>query len=90
MIAECLRRTGNLGLIKDWILTLSEPFDSVAGDEREPDNLGQALFLISLVSDKEHPLVGKILAPDGASSGIPTIWKAAPMRRPIPYTRPSG
>lgn len=65
MIAECLRRTGNLGLIKDWILTLSEPFDSVAGEEREPDNLGQALFLISLVSDKEHPLVGKILGQTG-------------------------
>lgn len=62
LIAECLRRTGNLGLIKDWILTLSDPFDSVAEGEREPDNLGQALFLISLVSDKDHPLVGKILA----------------------------
>ncbi|MEO6098174.1 MAG: hypothetical protein ABIW76_21915 [Fibrobacteria bacterium] len=61
LIAECLRRTGNLGLIKDWILNLKEPFDYAHDGEREPDNLGQALFLISLVSDREHPLVGKIL-----------------------------
>lgn len=65
VIAECLRRSGNLGLIKEWILTLSEPFDYVADGAREPDNLGQALFLISLVSDKNHPLVAKVLAQTG-------------------------
>ncbi len=62
VIAECLRRTGNLGLIKDWILGLTEPFDYARDGEREPDNLGQALYLISLVSDQDHPLVEKILA----------------------------
>jgi hypothetical protein len=61
VIAECLRRTGNLGLIKDWILGLNEPFDYARDGEREADNLGQALFLVSLVADKEHPLVGKVL-----------------------------
>jgi hypothetical protein len=61
IIAECLRRTGNLGLVKEWILGLSEPFDYAREGEREPDNLGQALFLISMVADKEHPLVEKIL-----------------------------
>ncbi|HKP97428.1 MAG TPA: hypothetical protein VJ385_16910 [Fibrobacteria bacterium] len=60
IICECLRRTGNLGLVKDWILGLREPFDYAREGEREPDNLGQALFLISLVSDKEHPLVAAI------------------------------
>jgi hypothetical protein len=61
IIAECLRRTGNLGLVKDWIMGLNEPFDYARDGEREPDNLGQALFLISMVSDKDHPLVSAIL-----------------------------
>ncbi|MDB5103394.1 MAG: hypothetical protein JWP91_1083 [Fibrobacteres bacterium] len=61
IIAECLRRTGNLGLVKDWILGLTEPFDYARDGEREPDNLGQALFLISMVADKDHPLVAGIL-----------------------------
>jgi hypothetical protein len=61
IISECLRRTGNLDLVREWILGLREPFDYAREGEREPDNLGQALFLISLVSDKGHPLVPKIL-----------------------------
>lgn len=61
IICECLRRTGNLGLVKDWILNLQEPFDGARGGEREPDNLGQALFLVSMVSDRGHPLVAKVL-----------------------------
>lgn len=61
IISECLRRTGNLGLVRDWILGLKEPFDYGRDGEREPDNLGQVLFLLSLVTDKSHPLVGRIL-----------------------------
>jgi len=61
IICEALRRTGNLELAKDWILGLTEPFDGAREGEREPDNLGQILFLISLVSDKEHPLVARVL-----------------------------
>jgi hypothetical protein len=61
IISESLRRTGNLALVKDWILGLKEPFDYAREGEREPDNLGQALFLISMVSDKGHPLVNEIM-----------------------------
>lgn len=61
VICECLRRTGNLELAKDWILRLNEPFDYAWEGKSEPDNLGEALFLLSLVADKEHPLVKKIL-----------------------------
>lgn len=61
IICEALHRTGNLDLVKDWILGLREPFDLQRDGEREPDNLGQALFLISLVADKEHPLVPRVL-----------------------------
>ena len=61
MVAMCLKATGNLGLIKNWLLGLKEPYDGNNGGEREADNLGQALYLISLVSDRNHPLVPRIL-----------------------------
>lgn len=62
MVALALRETGNLGLLKPWILGLREPFDRNNKGETEADNLGQVLFLISLVADKNHPLVAKVLA----------------------------
>lgn len=62
MMAMCFKTTGNLDLIKDWILHLSDPFDHNNGGESEADNLGQALYLISLVSDKHHPLVERVLS----------------------------
>lgn len=62
MVALALRETGNLDLLKPWILGLREPFDKNNKGETEADNLGQALFLVSLVADKSHPLVAKVLA----------------------------
>jgi hypothetical protein len=65
MMAMCLKKTGNLPLIEDWVLHLDEPYDgnnkSAGIAETEADNLGQTLYLISLFSDKSHPLVAKIL-----------------------------
>jgi hypothetical protein len=61
MVAMCLQKTDNLHLIKPWILKLEEPFDRNNAGNREPDNLGQVLYLISLVSDSSHPLVEKVL-----------------------------
>ncbi|MCS7237582.1 MAG: hypothetical protein NZ899_04850 [Thermoguttaceae bacterium] len=60
VMAMVLKVTGNLDQIRDWILSLREPYDFNNGVP-EPDNLGQALFLISLVADKSHPLVPIIL-----------------------------
>ena len=60
MMCACLEKTGNLHLVKDWILGLKEPFDRNAGNV-ETDNLGQSLYLVSLVSDASHPLVATIL-----------------------------
>ena len=57
LMAMVLARTGNLGLIKDWILQLREPYDRNNAGEREADNPGEVLYLISLVSDRSHPLV---------------------------------
>jgi hypothetical protein len=61
MMAMCLHNTGNLGLIKPWIMSLRIPFDRNNAGNLEPDNLGEALYLVSLVADKSHPLVGTIL-----------------------------
>lgn len=62
MMALAFRETGNLDLIRDWILGLREPYDRNNAGETEADNLGQALFLISLVSHTNHPLVAPVLA----------------------------
>ena len=80
MTAMVLRETGNLGLLRDWILGLSKPYDRNNAGDAEPDNLGQALFLLSLVPAAEgggasHPLAASILreaerrAADGALRG---------------------
>ena len=66
MMAMCLERTGNLSLIRDWVLGLDDPYDwnngqSQGKPESEADNLGQTLYLLSLFTDKNHPLVQKVL-----------------------------
>ncbi len=61
MVAMCLEKTDNLHLIQPWILKLNEPFDRNNAGNREPDNLGQVLYLISLTADSSHPLVDKVL-----------------------------
>lgn len=62
MMAMAFERTGNLAVIRDWILGLCEPYDRNNAGETEADNLGQALFLVSLVSDARHPLVASVQA----------------------------
>jgi hypothetical protein len=61
MVCMCLERTRNLSLVADWVEGLRAPFDCNNAGNREPDNLGEALYLISLVSDAGHPLVPEIL-----------------------------
>ena len=61
MVCMVLQRTGNLHLVEDWIASLRRPFDLNNAGNREPDNLGQLLYMISLVSDRTHPLVDVIL-----------------------------
>jgi hypothetical protein len=60
MMCMVLKQTGNLGLVRDWILGLDQPFDLSNGGGEEPDNLGEVLYMISLVSDSSHPLVKTI------------------------------
>ncbi|MGC8669390.1 MAG: hypothetical protein ACP5VE_14890 [Chthonomonadales bacterium] len=60
MMAMAFEKTGNLPVIAEWILSLQEPFDRNNKNETEPDNLGECLYLVSLVSDLSHPLVPKV------------------------------
>lgn len=67
MVAMALEKTNNIDLIRTWARGLSEPFDqnNVPGGtsvgETEADNLGQVLYLLSLVDSASHPLVPRIL-----------------------------
>lgn len=61
MMAMCLEETGNVDLTKDWVLHLTEVYDRNNSGNTEPDNLGQTLYLLSLFTDKTHPLVKQIL-----------------------------
>jgi hypothetical protein len=62
MMAMCLQQTGNLSLMKDWVMRLNDPYDRNNAGEQEADNLGQTLYLLSLFSNKHHPLVDTILS----------------------------
>lgn len=61
MVGMVLKHSNNLHLIKNWILGISDLYDRNNKGNCEPDNLGQLLYLVSLVADKTHPLVGKII-----------------------------
>lgn len=58
--AMVLEKTHNIDLISDWILSIDEVFDKANGEE-EMDNLGELLYLLSLVTDKNNSMVQKIL-----------------------------
>ncbi|GAB4027803.1 hypothetical protein [Spirosoma koreense] len=58
-MAMVLRETANLHLVQDWLMALRDPFDR--NNQLEADNLGQVLFLVSLVADKNHPIVPVVL-----------------------------
>ena len=67
MTAMCLKVTGNLDTIRDWVLGLREPYDRNNAGETETDNLGQAL----------PDLAGVRPAPSVGREGSPRI---APLR----------
>jgi hypothetical protein len=61
LMAMVLDRTGNLAVLKDWVLGLRDPYDRNNKGIAEPDNLGQVLYLVSLVGDRSHPVVRTVL-----------------------------
>jgi hypothetical protein len=63
MMAMVLYITGNIHLIEEWILNITNPFDRNNAGHEEPDNLGQLLYLISLTNNpSKHPLIPRILS----------------------------
>lgn len=62
--AMVLKKVGNLELLKKYILNLRDPYNRYR-PVNEPDNLGNVLYLISLYSDKNHPLVKSIIKEAG-------------------------
>ncbi|MBO5110993.1 MAG: hypothetical protein J6D21_09790 [Clostridia bacterium] len=62
LIAMVLAATDNLHLIRDFVLGMNECYDRNNAGHCEPDNLGEALYLISTVSDASHPLVPALVA----------------------------
>lgn len=62
MMTMVLEKTGNLRLVRDWVLGIDRIFDGNNKGNEEPDNMGQLLFMISRVSDRDHPMVEKIAA----------------------------
>ncbi len=61
LMAMVLKQTGNLHLIRNWILSIRDPFDRNNHGIAEADNPGQVLFLLSLVSDKNNPMVQTVI-----------------------------
>lgn len=51
MVAMCLERTGNLGLIRTWVLSIRKHYD-MQNRMEELDNLGQLLYLLSLFPEE--------------------------------------
>ncbi len=61
LMGMVLKATGNLHLVKDWILNIRDPFDRNNHGISEADNPGQVLYLLSLVADAKHPTVALVL-----------------------------
>ena len=61
MMTMVLKQTNNLNLISNWVINLKEPYNRSFEGSPEIDNLGQALYIISTVSDSKHPLIENIL-----------------------------
>lgn len=88
MMAIVLSFTGNIALIADWIRSIDEPFDRNNGGECEPDNLGQALYMVSLVSNTTHPVVDKVLeAAEKRREGRHITGKTDGQERPVYQTK---
>ena len=60
LVAMVLKETGNMPQIQEWIENIDKIYDMQNGYE-EADNLGQVLYLMSLVDNKNIELIEDIL-----------------------------
>lgn len=61
LMLMCFEKTGNLALVESWVRGLTQVYDRNNSGIAEADNPGQLLYMISLISDRQHPLVAKTL-----------------------------
>ncbi len=61
LMLMCFAKTGNLPQVEAWVAGLAHVYDRNNSGMAEADNLGQLLYMISLVNDRHHPLVAKTL-----------------------------
>ncbi|MGL5000058.1 MAG: hypothetical protein ACRC5T_13950 [Cetobacterium sp.] len=60
IVAMVLEKTGNISEIQNWINNISEIYDENNGN-KEPDNLGQVLYLLSFSNQEKKKLVEEVL-----------------------------
>lgn len=60
MACMVLKQTNNTNLISDWVKSITEVYDRQNGGEKEPDNLGELLYILSTQEEKNEELISKI------------------------------
>ena len=61
IVAMVCQKTDNLDQILPWISTITEPYDMQRVTVAEPDNLGQVLYLQSLLKSPNTKLINEII-----------------------------
>lgn len=60
IIAMVLKETNNINHIEEWVNSIDKIYDEQNGN-KEPDNLGQLLYILSLVDNPNEKLIEEIL-----------------------------
>jgi len=88
MMLMCLKQTGNLSLVEDWVMGLHKVWDRNNSGEPEADNLGQVLYMVSLFGDRSHPVVKQVMrALPSYSKGSHIAGKTDYVEHPVYQTK---
>lgn len=60
MASMVLKATNNTDLISDWVNSITDIYDKQNKGIKEPDNLGELLYIISTQDNPNHELINKI------------------------------
>lgn len=61
MTGMVLKETGNISQIEEWIKNMNSIYDKANAGMMEADNLGNVLYLQSLIEDKNEDLINEVL-----------------------------
>lgn len=61
MVAMVLKHTDNVELIEEWISSINSIYDMQNDGTKEPDNLGELLYIISVSENSHKDLIQKII-----------------------------